>query len=79
LARADEKSEPILSKPISEDLGGGNSHVFQHECGHLNGCNIYDDNYEASKSIGFGDGLPVDPKIWGEVVESVRQHLITNK
>lgn len=69
LGRENETSEPTLTKPITEHLTGGTSHVFQHECGHLNGCNIYDDNYEASKSIGFGDGLPVDPNIWGKVEE----------
>lgn len=79
LARADEKSDPTLSKPISEALSGGQSHVFQHECGHLNGCQIYDDTYEAKKSIGLGDGLPVDPSIWGEKVEEEKQTLSTQE
>lgn len=79
LARKDENSKPELSKPITEDMGGGHSHVFQHECGHLNGCNIYDENYAPEKSIGLGDGLPVDPEIWGEKVEEEKQTLVTNK
>lgn len=64
LGRKDENSEPELTKPATEDLTGGNSHVFQHECGHLNGCNIYDEDYDPMKSIGFGDGEPVDLNIW---------------
>lgn len=70
LARVDENSEPILSRPITENLNGGPSHVFQHECGHLNGCNIYDADYASEKSIGFGDGLPVDPSLWLPVIEA---------
>ena len=64
LARADEKSDPVLSKPQTEELNGGTSHAFQHECGHLNGTNIYDENFDPQSSIGFGDGLPTDPNLW---------------
>lgn len=64
LARKDEKSEPVLSKATTEELNGGPSHVFQHECGHLNGGSEYDDDFSAEKAIGFGDGLPVDPNLW---------------
>ncbi len=66
LARIDENSDPILSKTITETLNGGISHVYQHECGHLNGCNIYDEDYSPEKSIGLGDGQPVDMAMWGE-------------
>ena len=78
LGRTDEKSEPTLTKPITEHLTSGNAHVFQHECGHLNGCQIYDEDYSASKSIGFGDGLPVDPNLWGKV-EEPEKPLTTNE
>lgn len=64
LTHEGEKTEPILSKPMTEGLNGGPAHVFQHECGHLNGCNIYDADYSPDKSIGLGDGLSVDPKLW---------------
>ncbi|MCR4261037.1 MAG: peptide deformylase, partial [Candidatus Colwellbacteria bacterium] len=73
LVRKDEKSELVLSKPITENLSGGLAHVFQHECGHLNGCNIYDNDYEAQKSIGLGDGLLIDPTFWNEKVEDEKQ------
>jgi hypothetical protein len=61
LARKDEKSDPILSPPATEELNGGPAHVFQHEIGHLNGGNIYDEDYTADKSVAFGDGLSIDP------------------
>lgn len=65
LAKLEDGSDPVLSKTITETLNGGVSHVYQHECGHLNGCNIYDADYSPEKSIGLGDGLPVDMAIWG--------------
>ena len=61
LVRKDEASEPTLSKATTEELNGGPSHTFQHECGHLNGCNVYDDNYSPEKSLGLGEGIPLDP------------------
>lgn len=79
LGRKDENSEPQLTKPATEYLTGANSHVFQHECGHLNGCNIYDEDYSADKSIGFGDGLPVDPNVWDTKVEKPEEELTDNK
>lgn len=60
LARKDENSDPILSQVISEDLGGGPSHVFQHECHHLNGVNIYDENYHPETVVLFGDGISLN-------------------
>ena len=56
LVRVNEKSEPILSKPITEGMGSGIAHVFQHEVSHLNGISIYDDNFTPESCIGFGDG-----------------------
>jgi hypothetical protein len=60
---------------MTEELSGGPSHVFQHECGHLNGCNIYDEDYSPDRSIGMGDGIPLDPKIWDTLNEA---HKIKN-
>jgi peptide deformylase len=70
LARKDENSEPVLSGQITEELNGGAAHVFQHECGHLNGCNIYDKDYDPEKSIGLGDGLPIALDLWGKVEDN---------
>lgn len=64
------KGDPILSKPVTEALTGGPAHVFQHKIGHLNGCNIFDKDYAPEKSVGLGDGLPVDPNMWDEVKEA---------
>lgn len=61
LARKDENSDPVLSKPATEELSGGPSHTFQHEISHLNGVSIYDEGYTAESCEGLGDGLPVDP------------------
>ncbi|MFA6315567.1 MAG: peptide deformylase [Candidatus Paceibacterota bacterium] len=57
LEKSDNESEPKLSKPITENLNGGMSHMFQHETSHLNGSNIYDDDFKAESCHGFGDGL----------------------
>lgn len=40
-----------LSPAVEVTYTGNISNVFQHECGHLNGCNIYDKDYSAYKSI----------------------------
>lgn len=50
----DPEKEPILSKIETEELSGRPAQVFQHECGHLNGCNIYDDTYSPEFSLGLG-------------------------
>jgi peptide deformylase len=60
----------ILSKPITEEMNGKTAQAFQHEISHLNGFNIYDEIYQCNNSIGFGDGLPVDPLIWNQIEES---------
>jgi len=60
LARENENSDPIVSKPVTEHLSGGPSHVFQHECSHLNGANIFSDDFVPQSSVGFGDGSTVD-------------------
>lgn len=72
LAKEKDDSEPVLSKSISENVNGSIAHVFQHECGHLNGCNIYDPDFAIDKSVGFGDGKEVDPSIW-EVENSTEE------
>jgi peptide deformylase len=72
LAKINEESEPTLSKPISENLNGGLAHIFQHELSHLNGVNIYDNGYGPQSSVGFGDGLPIDPHLWDDKVEEIK-------
>lgn len=69
LTKRDKDDNPSLSDPVTETLNGGQSHVFQHECGHLNGSNIYDADYSPEKAIYLGDGVPVDPGLWGPVAE----------
>lgn len=44
-----------LSDVIEEGYAGPLSAIFQHECSHLNGKYIYDEDYQASDAIGFGD------------------------
>lgn len=81
LERLNDDSDPVLSKPITEALSGGMAHVFQHECGHLNGSQIYDADYHEDKAIGLGDGLPVDPLMWGifeEEAKMITTEEITN-
>lgn len=67
LATIEGSDLPVLSKIVTEGITGGSSHVFQHECSHLNGFNIYDEVYPATSSIGFGDGTTV------EIVEEVEK------
>lgn len=55
LSKKDGTDTVTLSKPTTENLTGGTSHVFQHECSHLNGHNIYDEDHTADNAIGFGD------------------------
>lgn len=62
----DKDGNLTLSAPVTEEFNGRMAQMFQHECSHLNGANIYDEKYQGKSSIGFGDGLPVDPKIWVE-------------
>lgn len=66
---------PVLSGIMTEEYNGGIGHVYQHECQHLNGFNIYDtetnwelaevvdQNKEAMKAIGYGDGKLIDVPI----------------
>ena len=70
----------FLSEPRTEELNGNAAHIFQHECGHLNGGCIYDEDYNPAKSIGFGDGLTVDTKIWiSRKVEGSKDEVKTKK
>lgn len=64
LARKDAESDPILSVPSTEELNGGPAHVFQHEISHLNGFNVYDEDFKAETAAGFGDGMLLDPEMW---------------
>ena len=55
--KSSNDAKPSLSNVITEMLDGSRAHTFQHECGHINGFNIYDDLYKAEGSLGLGDGL----------------------
>lgn len=59
LTNSPENPDPILSKPITEELKGGAAHVFQHEVSHLNGWNIYDEGFVAESVEFLGTG-PMD-------------------
>jgi len=61
LERLDDKSEPTISKPITEGFNGSAGHVFSHEVDHCNGQNIYDKNFNPENIGFFGDG-PIDEK-----------------
>jgi len=57
LERLNDKSEPTISKPITEGFNGSAGHVFQHEISHCNGSNIYDADFKAESCHGLGFGL----------------------
>ena len=59
LAKEKDSDMPVLSSPVTEKLSGGPSHVFQHECEHLNGKHIHMDGQSKDWSVGFGDGQEV--------------------
>jgi len=63
LERIDEKSDPHISKPITENLHGRVAHIFQHEVSHLNGSQIYDDNASPDMCLWLGDGVMTGEKI----------------
>lgn len=54
--RKKEDGEVELSEAIEEGYAGPLAAIFQHECSHLNGKYIYDEDYKASDAVGFGDG-----------------------
>lgn len=60
LGRRRDTGEIILTPPVTEDLSGEQSWIFQHECDHLNGGYVYDADYTPERAIGFGAG-EVDP------------------
>ncbi len=55
LAKDKNSDTPVLSNVITERLSGGPSHVFQHECGHLNGKDIYVEPLSPDDSSWFGE------------------------
>lgn len=57
LQKVDKDSKPIISEPITEKLSGGASHTFQHELSHLNGVQIYDNDFKPESCEGLGDGF----------------------
>jgi hypothetical protein len=54
-----EKGEIIFSKPVTEQLSGGQAHVFQHKTGHLNGkgSDIYTDDFNPESCLWLGNGI----------------------
>lgn len=54
-----EGSLPVISKPAEVTMKGITAEIFQHECAHLNGTYIYDEDYDPMHAIGFGDGSDV--------------------
>ena len=63
LARKDDHSDPILSIPATEELSGGPSHTFQHEISHLNGINIYDEDFTAESCEWLGGGVMTEGEV----------------
>jgi len=70
LIKKDEEKEPSLGPFTTDKLSGKMANIFQHETTHLNGYNIYDENFDPQWSIGFGDGLPVSPEIGEDIIIS---------
>jgi peptide deformylase len=65
LSKLDEKSDAVLSNPITEELSGGTAHVFQHKIAHLNGNNLYDEDFDPIKCVGLlGNDDPIDQNLW---------------
>lgn len=59
LEKQDESEEPKLSKMVDERLNGHASHIFQHEISHVNGHNVYDEDYSPDFCVGMGDGKEI--------------------
>ena len=53
-----------LSDFVTEELKGQQSFIFQHECAHLNGSNIYDDVSDPIHAVGLGNGILLTSKTW---------------
>lgn len=57
------KSDVQLLAPITETLYGEQSWIWQHECGHLNGVNVYDDDYTPETCAWFGEGALTEEEV----------------
>ena len=55
----DEKGEIVLSKPVTEQLSGGQAHMFEHKVGHLNAKNwdIYAEGFDPESCLFLGNGI----------------------
>ena len=60
----DNKEAWRLSPPMLERLNGEAAQVAQHEISHLNGCNVYDTDFDPIKAVGFGAGEDVESSLW---------------
>lgn len=52
IARGGDDDDLVLSDEIEETFNGKKARVVQHETSHLNGANIYDDDFTPLKAIG---------------------------
>jgi peptide deformylase len=52
--------DPRLSPVVESHFSSNESQIWQHECQHLNGSNIYDENANALDAIGPEDFVHVD-------------------
>lgn len=61
----DMKTEDLKLGPyVIENLSGTPSQIFQHEVSHLNGHNVYDEDYDPLDAIGLGDNTIILPELW---------------
>lgn len=63
LERKEGEIDPILSKPVIENLSSGQAGVFSHEIGHCNGQNIYDTDFNPEGIKWLGDGPMSDEEV----------------
>ena len=53
-----ENGNVILSDPLTEELSGGQGHMFQHKISHLNGAvDIYNDKCSPDDCLWLGNGI----------------------
>lgn len=67
LAKKEGQEDPELSEPTSDTLNTNGAHIFQHEIAHLNGHQVYDEDYDPNHSVGLGNGIDLP---WKAIEES---------
>lgn len=75
-----EKGEIVLSKPVTEQLSGGQAHMFEHKVGHLNSKNwdIYAEGFEPESCLFLGNGIMSEDEI-KNMYEDIEEAKITIK